>query len=86
MFLWNLSYMTPSQRRLLLEVVDHEEYVDLDDSHQPVEATRTAFIHLKLPEGPTVRAQIPHENLDPLLAKMWPEDFEPHGDVTRSDP
>jgi len=75
----------PFERRpLLLEVVNHEEYVEVEPEYgptgevvasTPIEGTRTAFLNLRAPDGTTVRAEIPHERLDDLLAMMFPDDF-----------
>jgi len=71
---------------LFLEVVEHEEYVDIDAEYDasgklirttPIESTRTAFVHLRAPDGTTVRAAIPSERLDDFLAMMFPDDFKP---------
>ena len=70
--------MIPERRPVLLEFVDHEEYVEVDPSvlgTGPIVGARTAFLHLRAPDGTLVRAQIPHEQLDGLLALTWPEDF-----------
>lgn len=69
-----------------LEMVDHEEYVEVEHEYGPngeivnsraVEGTRTAFLRLKVPEGQIIRAQIPHEHLDPVLAMMAPDFYGP---------
>ena len=70
----------PTRSRLNLEVVDHEEYVGIDEARVTVvEGTRTAFLHLRTPGGDVVRAEIDHRDLDRLLAQMWPEDFDGGG-------
>ena len=77
--------MIPERRPVFLEVVDHEEYVEVDverDASGKViggevkkEGARTAFLHLRAPDGRIVRAEIPHGDLDPILALIYPEDF-----------
>lgn len=77
---------TFQRRQVMLEVVKHEEYVDVEVRRgpegevleaTPKEGTRTAFLHLQMPGGKVIRAEIPHEDLDAVLALMWPEDFKP---------
>lgn len=59
----------PQPRDLSLKVVDHEESVDFNEKTKEIdEASRTAFLHLKAPNGRIVRAEIPAADLDPLLA------------------
>lgn len=70
-----LQVVSARPRRVFLEVIHHEEFVDLDDGLNPIAGTRTAFLHLKTPTGTAIRVEIPHENLDPLLTLLWPEDF-----------
>ncbi len=74
--------MIPERRPLFLEVLDHEEYVEVDVDRDaegrivnatPIEGTRTAFLHLKSPSGSVLRAEISHEHLYPLLALMIPD-------------
>lgn len=83
----------PAHRPLFLEVVDHEEYVDLEVERDetgkiikqtPINESRTAFVHLRVPSGKVIRAQIPHENLDEILALMGPDDFDPDSEWNRS--
>lgn len=71
---------------LFLEVVNHEESVEIEQirdpsgaivQSKPIEGTRTAFLHLRAPNGTMVRAEIPPERLDEFLALMMPEDFDP---------
>lgn len=60
----------------VFELVRHEEYVEIDDvTRKPIDGTRTAFLHLKAPDGRIIRAEIPHADLDPVLAMMFPKDF-----------
>jgi hypothetical protein len=63
----------PEPRRVFLEFVSHEEYVDLDDHQTPIEGSRTAFLQLKDSNDRMVRAEIPHADLDRLLALMFPD-------------
>jgi len=83
----------PAVRQVSLEVIDYEEYVEVEEergeagellSTTPIEETRTAFLHLRLPNGKMVRAEIPPENLDDVLAVMFPEDFDPNSEWNRS--
>jgi hypothetical protein len=77
--------MTP-RRKILLEVVDHEEFVEVDERRddsgrlieaRPKEGTRQAFLHLQGPDGMLIRAEIPAGQLDPILALLYP-DFGGH--------
>jgi len=79
-------------RTVLLEVVNHEEYVEYESELDPdgkqtlkrsldgkpikIEGSETAFLHLKALDGKIIRAQISHENLDKILALRFPEDFD----------
>lgn len=74
--------MSFERRALFLEVVNHEEYVQVEPHYgpsgeilgaTPLEETRTAFLNLQLPDGTIVRAQIPYEQLDSILALMIPD-------------
>jgi hypothetical protein len=74
--------MNLDSRSVFLEVVDHEEYVEVEPEYgpsgeviaaTPIEGTRAAFLNLRLPDGATVRAQIPPKQLDPILALMIPD-------------
>jgi hypothetical protein len=73
--------MAPVRRPLVLEVIDHEESVNIERQAGPsgepewraTEDGRTAFIHLRAPDGSTVRAEIPQDRLDHLLGFMFPE-------------
>jgi hypothetical protein len=58
--------MTP--KPVYLEVVKHEEY-----AHVELNTLRTAFLHLKTPSGSSFRVQIPHDQLDPTLALIYPD-------------
>lgn len=77
--------MIPARRKLFLEVVDHEEFVEVEKSvdaqgnvqHEVVEGSRTAFLHLQVPGGTRMRVPIPYEELDPILAKMIPDFYGP---------
>jgi len=64
------------QAPIILEVLDHEEYVDLERNSagqwEPVAGTRTAFLNLRWPDGTRVRGQIPHDRLDDILVLMFP--------------
>jgi hypothetical protein len=59
---------------LFLEVVNYEESVEVVNG-KPLEGSETAHLVLKTPDGSVVKAEIPHKELGPLLAKMWPEDI-----------
>ncbi|AGP40765.1 hypothetical protein [Sorangium cellulosum] len=74
--------MSFERRPLFLEAVDHEEYVKVEPEYgpsgevisaSPIEGTRTAFLHLRRSDGVVVRAEIPYEHLDPILALMIPD-------------
>ncbi len=64
--------MIPKNRELFLEVVGHEEFVDIQHDYDVdgtitnsyrVPGTERAFLLLKAPNGATIRAQIPYEDL-----------------------
>lgn len=74
--------MIPENRKLSLEVVDHEEFVEIHHDRgpdgvvlnsTPIRGTESAFLLLKAPDGRVIRAQIPHTDLDPVLAMMIPD-------------
>lgn len=65
----------PTTRTVALTILGHEEYRDVANNGEgflPVEGTETAFLLLKVPgESNPLRVQIPHKNLDPILALMF---------------
>lgn len=74
--------MTPTRQVVFLEVVDHEEYVEVEARYgptgelvgaTPLGETRTAFLHLQAPDGTRIRAEIDHGQLDAVLGMMFPE-------------
>ncbi len=62
--------MPPPEPKLLLEVVAHEEYYVLGEHFLPVEGTAVAYIHLRLPSGEVIMAEIPHAKLRLILNAM----------------
>lgn len=78
----------PTPRKVFLEVVDHEEYVEFEKSgsapYVKIDGSETAFLNLRLPNGKMVRVEIAHGNLDDVLALMFPEDFDPDSEWNRS--
>ncbi len=78
--------MIPPRRKVFLEVINHEEYVQVEPKYgpdgkvaggTPIEGTRTAFLHLLAPDGTVIRAEIPHGHLDRVLAMVFPDMLSP---------
>ena len=78
--------MPPKPKPLFLEVIDYEAYVELKPKppssdkvvgYTKREGTEAAFLHLRAPDGTTVRAEISYERLDDIFSLMFPEDYYP---------
>lgn len=57
----------PPDPKILLEVVAHEEYYVLNEHFLPAEGTAIAYLHLRLPSGEVIMAEIPHKHLRKVL-------------------
>ena len=74
---------------LYLEVIEHEEYVGIDQTQSEVPAkvlgSEKAFLHLKATNGMKLRVEVPHSTLNDILSLMFPEDFYPEGSSIVTD-
>jgi hypothetical protein len=65
-------------RRLFLEVVKHEEFVEFEPERDesgklvPKKDGRTAFLHLRAPNGTVIRVGVEPEQLNEFLGLMMP--------------
>jgi hypothetical protein len=81
--------MSHKRYPLYLEVVDHEEFADVEQTESDglvkVAGSEKAFLNLKASNGLKIRAEIPHGVLNEILALMFPMDFYPEGSAITTD-